>query len=149
MHKSIRIIGFLAGDFCCIGAHMSIADQLNNVPVTAPIDTDSAGRAGDVATHAVVRLICVAQNTGGTGFLHKSGNIITADHVVRGCAAPEMILPDGTRAPVTTTATDQDHDLALVKPSKTISAKPLQVASGNDFKIGAQVSTWGFPAGYF
>ena len=32
---------------------MSIAEDLSSVPVTAPIDTDSAGRAGDIATHAV------------------------------------------------------------------------------------------------
>jgi S1-C subfamily serine protease len=128
---------------------MSIADDLNTIPVSAPIDTDSAGRAGDVATHSVLRLICVAQNNGGTGFLHKSGNILTADHVVRGCAAPEMILSDGTRAAVNVIAEDQDHDLALVKPSITINAKPLPLATGNDFKVGTQVSTWGFPAGYF
>ena len=128
---------------------MSIADNLNNVPVAAPIDTDSAGRAGDIATHSVVRLICAAQNLVGTGFLHKSGNLLTADHVVRGCPAPEMILPDGTRAPVSVIATDQDHDLAVVKPSVSIAATPLALASGDNFKIGTQVSTWGFPAGYF
>jgi hypothetical protein len=78
---------------CAMGSSMSIADDLNNVPVSAPIDTDSAGRAGDIATHAVIRLLCVEHNTVGTGFLHKSGNIITADHVVRGCTTPQMVLP--------------------------------------------------------
>ena len=90
----------------------------------------------------------MTQGTVGTGFLHKSGNIITADHVVRDCADVVMILPDGTRGTVTTTAADQDHDLALVKPSVAINATPLSLASGNDFKVGMQVSTWGFPAGY-
>jgi S1-C subfamily serine protease len=128
---------------------MSLIDDLNNIPVSAPIDTDSAGRAGDIAMHSVVRLICIAQSTSGTGFLHKSGNIITADHVVRGCSAPEMILPDGTRAPVSIIAADQDHDLALIKPSISVSVTPLPLATTNDFKVGTQVSTWGFPAGYF
>jgi S1-C subfamily serine protease len=131
-----------------MGIQMTIADDLNTVPVSAPIDTDSAGRAGDIATHSVIRLICVDKNTVGTGFLHKSGNLITADHVVRDCANAIMILPDGTRGSITTIASDQDHDLALVKPSIEIKAAPLSLAEGTNFKVGTQVSTWGFPAGY-
>lgn len=127
---------------------MSAADESVNIPVTAPIDTDSAGRAGDIATHSVIRLICAAKNLVGTGFLHKSGNIITADHVVRGCLQPEMILPNGTRGPVTTIAIDQDHDLALLRPGTTMTAQPLSISTKTDFKVGTQVSTWGFPAGY-
>jgi hypothetical protein len=44
------------------GVYLGIADDLNTVPVTAPIDTDSAGRAGDIATHSVIRILCPAQN---------------------------------------------------------------------------------------
>jgi hypothetical protein len=151
MHNSSRIIGVLAFVIYCTlrGITVSASDDLTNIPVVAPIDTDSAGRGGDIATHSVVRLICVAQNLTGTGFLHKSGNIITADHVVRGCQQPEVILPNGMRGTVTTLVTDQDHDLALVKPTNPIAATPLQIATQNDFKVGTQVSTWGFPAGYF
>lgn len=125
-----------------------MADDSVNIPVAAPIDTDSAGRGGDVAAQSVVRLICTAQARVGTGFLHKSGNIITADHVVRDCPQSEMILPNGARAPVTTIATDQNHDLALLRPGIAIQATPLPIATKTDFKVGTQVSTWGFPAGY-
>ena len=143
MHtRNLSIAALTLAGWLSVGTSMSIADDLNTVPVAAPIDTDSAGRAGDIATHSVIRLICVTQGTVGTGFLHKSGNIITADHVVRDCADVVMILPDGTRGTVTTTAADQDHDLALVKPSVAINATPLSLASGNDFKVGMQVSTW-------
>jgi S1-C subfamily serine protease len=127
---------------------MGLADELNNVPVSAPIDTDSAGRAGDIAMHSVVRLICVNFNTVGTGFLHKSGNIITADHVVRGCTSIQVVLSDGSQDTATIAAQDQDHDLALIKPSKPINATPLSLSAKTDFKVGAQVSTWGFPGGY-
>src|SRR5579871_252404 len=51
---ALMLIGAMSG-----GTQMSLAQNLNDVPVSAPIDTDSAGRAGDVATHSVVRLICV------------------------------------------------------------------------------------------
>jgi S1-C subfamily serine protease len=131
------------------GFQMSFADSYNDIPTAAPIDTDSAGRAGDVATQSVIRLVCVDQNTVGTGFLHKSGNIITADHVVRNCNNIVIILPDGKRGPATIIAADQDHDLALIKPSVAIGASPLVLAKSSDFKIGTQVSTWGFPGGYF
>jgi S1-C subfamily serine protease len=114
MHKTATfIVAFLLCQLS--GSRMSIAEDLNNVPTSAPIDTDSAGRLGDIATHAVIRLFCPERNEVGTGFLHKSGNLITADHVVRGCAKPMMVLPNGTLGEVTTIATDQDHDLALVK----------------------------------
>jgi S1-C subfamily serine protease len=130
-------------------AAVSVADDLTNIPVAAPIDTDSAGRGGDIASHSVVRLICVDQNSMGTGFLHKSGNIITADHVVRGCTGLEIILPTGARSTATITATDRDHDLALVKPGTQITEQALTIAPHNEFKIGTNVSTWGFPGGYF
>jgi hypothetical protein len=72
---------FLFATVLAMRGMMAIADDLTNIPVAAPIDTDSAGRSGDIAIHTVVHLICVEQNSMGTGFLHKSGNIITADHV--------------------------------------------------------------------
>ena len=34
-------------------------------------------------------------------------------------------------------------------PATPIAASPLQISTNNDFKVGAQVSTWGFPAGSF
>lgn len=127
---------------------MSIAQDLNTVPTAAPIDTDSAGKLGDIATHAVIRLLCLDRGEVGTSFLHKSGNLITADHVVRGCWNPQMVLPNGNLTGVTVVASDQDLDLAIVKPAAPIAAKPLEIASFDDFKIGTQVSTWGFPGGY-
>jgi len=96
----------------------------------------------------VVRLLCLERNEVGTGFLHKSGNIITAAHVVQGCKQPQMVLANGSLASVTIVNTDQDHDLGLVKPSSPVNVTPLEVAPSNDIKIGTQVSTWGFPGGY-
>jgi hypothetical protein len=121
--------------------------ELNTVPTAAPIDTDSAGKLGDIATQAVFRLLCLERGEGGTAFLHKSGNLITAEHVVRACAKPQM-FSNGSLIDVGVVASDAELDLAIVKPSVALKAAPLQIASSNDFKIGAQVSTWGFPAGY-
>jgi hypothetical protein len=149
MHRHLKLAFSVSLILCQLsGVQMSIAQDLNSIPTAAPIDTDSAGRLGDIATHAVIRLLCLERNEVGTSFLHKSGNLITADHVVRGCTKPQMVLPDGKLADVTIIAADQDHDLALVKPSTPINAKPLEIAQTNNMKIGTQVSTWGFPGGY-
>lgn len=94
------------------------------------------------------RILCLDRNEVGTGFLHKSGNLLTAAQVVSGCANLQMVLANGTISPVTVFATDQDYDLAILKPAATVSAKPLEIAPANDIKVGTQVSTWGFPAGY-
>src|SRR4051794_33096316 len=64
------------------------------------------------------------------------------------CKNPAMITPTGAGAPVTILASDHDHDLALLKPGVPISATPLPIAENDDIKVGTQVSTWGFPAGY-
>ncbi len=119
------------------------------VPAPIPIDTDKAGRGGDLATRAVVRILCPAQNSASTGFLHKSGNIITAYSAVQDCGFPAMVLHDGTVSPVTVFAADQYRDIALVKPNTPMDAKALPIAPGGNFKVGMQVSTWGFPSGYF
>ncbi len=137
----------LAMTFSALVVRPSYADDAALPPL--PIDTDKAGRGGDLASRAVVRLLCPAQNSASTGFLHKSGNIVTAYSVVQDCGFPSMVLADGTVSPVTIVATDQYHDLALVKPSAPMDAKALPIASGNAFKVGMQVSTWGFPTGYF
>ena len=125
-----------------------MADDPAHVPVAAPIDSDSAGRGGDIAVQAVMRVICQKQNSAGTGFLHKSGKLITAEHVVRNCQDVMIVLANGTVVGGRVDAADSQHDLALVSPKSTIAASPLPISSKSDFSVGAQVSTWGFPSGY-
>ena len=123
-------------------------DELSHVPVAAPIDTDSAGRGGNIAIQSVVRVVCQQQDSMGTGFLHKSGKIITAAHVVENCGVPILILSNGVQVPAKTIASDADGDLAIIDPSVAINAPSLSISSKSEFAIGTQVSTWGFPGGY-
>jgi len=120
----------------------------NSIPVAAPIDSDSAGRGGATAINAVMRVICPTTNSSGTGFLHKSGKIITAEHVVRGVSQATLLLSSGAQLAGRVVATDQDLDLALIDPATPITVAPLQLAPVQQFAIGAHVSTWGFPGGY-
>ena len=132
-----------------IAANAASDQLLSDVPVSAPIDPNSAGRGGDIATRSVMRIFCIDHGTFGTGFLHKSGNIITADHVVHDCKSLRLVLSDNTNEAATVVAEDQDRDLAAIKPNAPIKAEALPIASSDDFKVGTEVSTWGFPAGYF
>lgn len=128
---------------------MISAEDFNHLPVSAPIDSDSAGRGGIVAVQSVLRIICTQSNSSGTGFLHKSGNLITAAHVVSGCSQPIILQPNGTQIVGSVKAQDDDLDLALIEPATKIDAPALAISMKSDLQIGTQVTTWGYPGGYF
>lgn len=120
----------------------------DHVPVAAPLDSNSAGRGGAIAVNAVMRIICPQTSSQGTGFLHSSGNIITAEHVVRGCTAPVLVMPSLAQVPATVLFADRDVDIAVLAPSSPIAATPMVLAASPVLRIGAHVSTWGYPGGY-
>jgi len=101
--------------------------------------------------NSVYRVLCPDRNSAGTAFGHRSGQIITAEHVVRGCDPKklQMIAPSRAITSVTAVASDPELDLALLTPSVSDFVKvPLDVTSDTTFTMGAQLSTWGFPEGY-
>ena len=120
------------------------------MPISAPVDTDSAGKGGPTAVSAAVRVLCPTTGSGGTGFVHHSGRIITAEHVVRGTrpSAIVVITSTGGQFKVADVQTDGDLDLALLTLDKDAGVPPLPLSQTTNLSIGTQVSTWGFPAGY-
>lgn len=108
------------------------------------------GSTAPVAGNSVLRLQCVDAGRLGTAFLHKSGKLITAAHVVKDCKTLSVFLPSGEPLPAKTIAIDQDLDLALIEPSSPIAmaALPIESDTSRPLFAGMQVSTWGFPAGY-
>jgi S1-C subfamily serine protease len=92
----------------------------------------------------------VAQNSAGTGFLHKSKKIITAAHVVTGCTDPIIVTSNNQIIKGKVDDIDPNVDLALIETAVEINAPALALSpvSESDIKIGRQVSTWGFPGGY-
>ncbi len=126
---------------------LQAADQ---IPTAAPMTTDIAGRSSTLAMPSVYRLQCPDTKLGGTAFLHKSGKLITAAHVVEGASASNMVIR-GVQGPpirVKSVVTDKDLDLALLTPTNTIKEPALDITSKVGFSVGMQVSTWGYPAGY-
>ncbi|MHC2298166.1 S1C family serine protease [Rhizobium mongolense] len=122
------------------------------LPVAATVDTDSYGKGGDIAVQSVFQIIDRESRSAGTGFLHKSGNIITANHVVSGALKPVVRLGDGSTHKARIIAADPGLDLAVLSPSlsfkQAMVAAPLNISNVQGLKVGTQVSTWGFPGGY-
>jgi S1-C subfamily serine protease len=87
---------------------------------------------------------------GGTGFLHRSGIVLTAAHVVKGCTAREVVLLNAAGQDFAIASIDADDalDLALLKPSAAIPGQALSIAPVSPPEIGMQVATWGYPGGY-
>ena len=131
-----------------MGAPASLGEP--QIPVAAPVDTELAGRTASTAIPSVYRIFFPKGNIGGTGFLHKSGVIITANHVVADCAPGDLIvLPvQGQKISITKIVSDARLDLALLTPSEKLSGPCLQISSDPKIAVGMQVSTWGFPEGY-
>jgi len=56
---------------------------------------------------------------------------------------------EDNRTDCNTLASDNERDISVLKPAVTITGTPLSISSREDFTVGTQVSTWGFPGGYF
>jgi S1-C subfamily serine protease len=117
---------------------------------SSQMTADLARHTANIAIPSVFRILVPAKNRSGTAFLHKSGKMITASHVIEGCASQEVMLISsrGEKFGVKRMITDQDRDLALVTPDGKMNAPSLQLSSTDKFAIGLQVSSWGYPAGY-
>ena len=132
----------------CHTATVKPAQDASDIPVAATMTTESAGRSGEIAARSVFRVVCRESQTGGTGFLHKSGRVVTAEHVVTGCSDITVIPATGSPVNVAKVQADPDLDLALLELAKPIAAPTLPLSTSSTFTVGLAVSTWGFPGGY-
>jgi S1-C subfamily serine protease len=139
-----------------LGAVQGTAAENQGVKVTqttqvsAPITSEQAGRSGAIAASSVMRVVCTTTSMGGTGFLHRSGRVITAAHVPAGCQPSQLLLitSAGVQIKVSTVITDPDSDLAILQPSTPIPGAALPLGTRTQIPVGTEVTTWGFPAGY-
>ena len=85
----------------------------------------------------------------GSGFvIHPSGYIITNEHVVEEGTDVECVFSNGDKLPAQVIATDNEHDLAVLKvePKKPLQA--IALGSSEDLMIGEPVYAIGNPFGY-
>jgi S1-C subfamily serine protease len=107
------------------------------------IDID---KNGQIARDSVAKVIC--GSVPASGFAHKSGRVITAEHVVRGCTEVLLEHFSGKVIKASVVATDADLDLALLKPESVFGQSSLNLSKTEMLKYGTLVSSWGFPYGY-
>jgi putative serine protease PepD len=86
----------------------------------------------------------------GTGYVYdKSGNIITADHVVDGATKITVRFKDGSTATATLVGADPSTDTAVIKVSVPSSKLvPLELADSTTVAPGEGVVAIGSPFGY-
>ena len=122
----------------------------DQMPTIASMTTDLAGGSSGTALSSLFRVLCPPKRSAGTGFLHKSGKVITASHVVSGCAAQELILlnAQGQKIRISNVIDDPVVDLALLTPAQDVKSATLSLSDREQHVVGSQVSTWGYPEGY-
>jgi uncharacterized protein len=76
----------------------------------------------------------------------RSGNILTAAHVVHECQKVTVALPGGAALPAEVLAQDGTNDLAVIKSTLT-SASPVQLRATPP-RLGEAVAVAGFPLGH-
>ncbi|KCZ45443.1 S1 family peptidase [Hyphomonas pacifica] len=82
----------------------------------------------------------------GTAFaVNKSGQWITARHVVDGCNSVGLLVAPGQYVPVESIVVDPDHDLALLSTGR--SPSPVKFDLDSPLRIGAHGYHVGYPQG--
>jgi len=121
----------------------------NNLPISTKWLVDSIGEVGRSLIDQIFMIYCPKTETKGTGFLYKSGHIITNWHVIENCSENEVIAISckNERISFVEILIDKEKDLALLKPSIKINGG-LDFDNSCEIKPGIKISTWGYPLGY-
>jgi S1-C subfamily serine protease len=121
----------------------------SQIPVSAPgSPVQSPGGSGGIASASVVKIVC--RNTGvtGTGFLHKSGRIITAAHVLDCTVDNLQVIAGRQQLGVLESVKDEVIDLGVLTLKGKLNVPTLPLKQKGDVRIGEVLDIWGFPAGY-
>jgi hypothetical protein len=121
----------------------------DNIPISTKWLIDSVGETGRTLINHIFIILCPRNNSKGTGFLYKSGHIITNWHVVKDCSSNEIIAisSKGDKIEFIDVVTNKDKDLALLTPKEQLD-NGLEIDTSYEIKPGIQISTWGHPLGY-
>ena len=123
--------------------------EFESLPISTQWLLDSIGETSRSAINAVYLVVCPNTQNKGTGFVLKSGLLVTNWHVVEHCKAEDVVAisSKGKQHFFNRLIVDQHRDLALLEPSTPLHGG-LSIRHRFDIGIGAQVSTWGYPLGY-
>jgi len=121
----------------------------DNIPISTQWVLDAVGDVGRTAVKSVFMIVCLKTQSKGTGFLLKSGVIITNEHVIQNCKASDIIAISsyGTQIHFKDLIFDSERDIAILTPVIKLRGG-LELGNDSALKVGQSVSTWGFPLGY-
>ena len=89
-----------------------------------------------------------AQSLGSGFVIHPSGYIITNEHVVEEGTDVQCVFSDGQKLAAQVIATDNEHDLAVLKVQPKTPLHAIALGSSEDLMIGEPVYAIGNPYGY-
>jgi S1-C subfamily serine protease len=122
--------------------------QSGQQPLTPTPGIETPARNAGLFASGTVRVLCLSSQSGGSGFLHRSGRILTASHVVAGCAKMQVLDSKGIVHQITAATADPKRDVALLTVDPPVAGTALALTSKPSFNVGIMVTTWGYPAGY-
>jgi S1-C subfamily serine protease len=126
------------------GAQSSTNVITAEIPINAPITSEAALNIISWSVFPVV-----TDKGRGTGFFHRSGNVITAQHVISNATVIIVRTPAGdVRIHSEKVKSSEEMDLALLIPETPIKGEPLPLSTNVSLKVGSSVITWGYPGGY-
>lgn len=96
---------------------------------------------------AITKIEC--EGGSGSGFIiDQDGYILTAHHVIHGCAEADITLSDGRKFMGAIVGYDEHIDAAILKiNASNLSAAELGDSSENILPLGARISVFGHPRG--
>jgi hypothetical protein len=131
------------------GQGQEVQNAPNQVPIATQWLLDAAGPKQRGAIKSVYLLVCPKTNKKGTAFLLKSGTMVTDNHVIEGCSSADLwaMSPMGVRITFSKIVTDQNRDLALLRPTSHLEGG-FELSPDESPAVGTTVTTWGFPLIY-
>lgn len=119
------------------------------VPVATTWTLEALDAPQRTAVKSVLLIECQRARHKGTGFLLKSGTVVTAFHVVDGCERTDLSArsPMGRTISFAAVEADRNRDLAILRPNEHLEGG-LELGKDVEPPPEAKVKTWGFPLRY-
>ncbi len=116
----------------------SFCKASDQIKIEGAVTTGIAGKASEFAIPSVLRVVDISKNTGGTGFVHKSGIIITAEHVVSSAEPKDIVLTLYTsqKVRIKSIIKDPNRDLAILYPETELNVSTLTISQKPSLKTG-------------
>lgn len=105
----------------------------------------------EAIAESVIRVECASPATGGSGFIHRSGHVLTAAHVIAACKPKQLFVGRLGRfvSGAEPVALDVTNDIAVLRVLSPPSGElGLRLAAPTTARLGRRVLAVGYPEDY-